>query len=385
MPLPGPPTDVRPKSKMPRPSRKKSRFSGNCRTNRVRLTCCSSTSTCAKSVFNVTSAVRFAVSPYFVSSPNWRSGSLITAGVRILSVVTRPMPYGLSSRFLLAGGRSRPIERRRARHAENAVRSAGGRGHGGQVRPLVLAADRAPQLNAPFLVLARVVADRLERDRQFRGPPALEAAGSHLPDGIPVDVRVAFVGDRLIGEAAERIGVEVVAVAPIVERIEQHAERVVLPQLIGVAPDLVRRPLVRRRRVVALPGHVDEVLVEHDPRFGPFGRRLAFSGKRLNEAGQRLGRLIDRLVEFAVDAERLGQSNRADDDAAVLAARNHFRRDRRRRVLIGDHCRRAARRLREGAGYGEPGHPNGDRDCSSDAGKRVARKWQRASGRTLES
>ena len=58
-----------PKSKMPRPSRKKSRFSGNCRLKRVRFSCCSSTSTCAKSVFTVTSAVRFAVMPYFASSP----------------------------------------------------------------------------------------------------------------------------------------------------------------------------------------------------------------------------------------------------------------------------------------------------------------------------
>ena len=39
-----------PKSKMPRASRKNSRFSGKNRLKRVRFTCCSSTSTCAKSV-----------------------------------------------------------------------------------------------------------------------------------------------------------------------------------------------------------------------------------------------------------------------------------------------------------------------------------------------
>ena len=40
----------RPKSKMPRLSRKNSRFSGKNKGNRVRLICCSSTSTWAKSV-----------------------------------------------------------------------------------------------------------------------------------------------------------------------------------------------------------------------------------------------------------------------------------------------------------------------------------------------
>ena len=74
--------------------------------------------------------------------------------------------------------------------------------------------------------------------------------------------------------------------------------------------------------------------------------------------------------------------DRADDDAAVVAARDHLRRDGRRRILIGDR-RGAARRLWEDAGHGEPGHSNGDGDRSGDAGKRVARKWQRASGGTL--
>ena len=63
----GPPP--RAKSKMPRPSRKNSRFSGKNRLNRVRFTCCSSTSTWAKSVFQVRSAVRFRVMPYFTSTP----------------------------------------------------------------------------------------------------------------------------------------------------------------------------------------------------------------------------------------------------------------------------------------------------------------------------
>ena len=49
-PPPPPKLAPTPKSKMPRLSRKKSRFSGKKRLKRVRLTCCWSTSTCAKSV-----------------------------------------------------------------------------------------------------------------------------------------------------------------------------------------------------------------------------------------------------------------------------------------------------------------------------------------------
>ena len=63
------PKPVAAKLKMPCPSRKNSRFSGKKRPNRVRLTCCSSTSTWAKSVLYVKSAVRFSVMPYFTSKP----------------------------------------------------------------------------------------------------------------------------------------------------------------------------------------------------------------------------------------------------------------------------------------------------------------------------
>ena len=50
-------------------SRKKGRFSGKNRVNRSRLICSSSTSTCAKSVWNVASSVRLGVMLYFRSAP----------------------------------------------------------------------------------------------------------------------------------------------------------------------------------------------------------------------------------------------------------------------------------------------------------------------------
>ena len=251
-PLPPPPVLLRPKSNVPRLSRKKSRFSGNCSWKRVRFSCCSSTSTCAKSVRTVRSAVRLAVMPYFRSPPQPAPTSLFTGGrtIRSAGVVGGQVRLHLDVR-----ARRRQVEadeRGRLRNAKHAVRSAIRRRQRRQVRPFVLAPDRAAQLNAPHLVLTRHVAHRLERNRHLGGPAAVEAAGVHVPHRIPVGVRIALVGDQLIGEAAERIGVEVVAVAAIVKRVEQHAEHVVLAQLVGVAPQLVGDPLARRRRVVEL-------------------------------------------------------------------------------------------------------------------------------------
>ena len=61
---------------------------GKNRLKRVRFTCCSSTSTCAKSVLIVRSAVRFCVTPYFTSTPT-RARAVVatTAASTVLSVV----------------------------------------------------------------------------------------------------------------------------------------------------------------------------------------------------------------------------------------------------------------------------------------------------------
>ena len=58
-----------PKLKVPCPSRKNSRFSGKKRLKRVRLICCASASTWAKSVFQVRSAIRPLVMPTLASTP----------------------------------------------------------------------------------------------------------------------------------------------------------------------------------------------------------------------------------------------------------------------------------------------------------------------------
>ena len=68
-PAPNGPAPAPPNVNSPWFSRKNSRFSGKNRLNRVRLICCSSASTWAKSVLTVKSAVRFCVMPYLTSMP----------------------------------------------------------------------------------------------------------------------------------------------------------------------------------------------------------------------------------------------------------------------------------------------------------------------------
>jgi hypothetical protein len=64
-----------PTEKVPAFSRKKARFSGKKSEKRVRLTCWSSTSACAKSVLTVRSSVRLWLRPIFASPPTFAPNS----------------------------------------------------------------------------------------------------------------------------------------------------------------------------------------------------------------------------------------------------------------------------------------------------------------------
>ena len=104
----GRPTGTPPNAKMPCPSRKKSRFSGMNRLKRVRLTWASSSSTCAKSVFTVRSAVSFAPTRAFASRPTFSDGSPSTAGSASRSVMCEPSTYGFASKRPGRPSTSRP-------------------------------------------------------------------------------------------------------------------------------------------------------------------------------------------------------------------------------------------------------------------------------------
>ena len=163
-----------------------------------------------------------------------------------------------------------------------------------QVRPLVLPAHHPPQVHAPHLIGARLVAQRLERDGDLDRPAAIEIAGADVPHRVPVGVGRAFVGHLAVGHAADRVGVEDVAVALVVERVEHHAERVVLPQLVGVAAHFIGDAPLRMRLPVARR-NVDVVVVEEDPRLGLLGGGLEFVRLLLHEVGNRGRGPVDSL------------------------------------------------------------------------------------------
>ena len=81
------------------------------------------------------------------------------------------------------------------------------------------------------------------------------------------------------------------------------------------------------------------VLVKGDPCFGAFGGGLAAVGLDLDEIRDRTDVAIERLVERAVDAQRLADAHRAQGRAALSVAGDDLRRDRLgRRVSVKRHA-----------------------------------------------
>ena len=195
------------------------------------------------------------------------------------------------------------------------------------MRPLVLPTHAATEVHTPGLVGTGRVAQRLEGNGHFDRPPAVEAPRPQLPHLVPVAVWIPFVGEGLIGEGAQWIGVEDERVPAIVKRVEEHAEAVVLAQLVAVASQIVGRPLRRRRRVPATRRDVHRRAIEEDPHLGLVGGRLAFVRHRLDEIADGGDRLVDRLVQATVDAHVLGRPDRAHDDVPRVIARNDRRGD----------------------------------------------------------
>jgi hypothetical protein len=84
-----------------------------------------------------------------------------------------------------------------------------------------------PVVEAPRLLLARAVAQRLERDGRLDRPAPLEPAGLDFPHGIPVAVPLTLVRDLAILSSTNRIGGEQHSIAPVVEGTEDEADEIV--------------------------------------------------------------------------------------------------------------------------------------------------------------
>ena len=137
-----------------------------------------------------------------------------------------------------------------------------------------------------------------------------------------------------IAHPALGIREEDVSVPTVVERIEHHAEMVVVVEIGRITAHVARHPLRR----IALPeprAYVDRVFVIGHPDLGLVGRCRPFERLLLHEVPDRLGVPVDALVETTVEHDRLREPNGADGDMASLVARSHGRRHRFRRARNG--------------------------------------------------
>ena len=195
------------------------------------------------------------VMPYFASTPKSPSRSPVTAGVAVRSRVAFEIAYGLISRFLAPDGTSSPTSVAISDDWKWPRSVIDGR-NAREVRDLVLPAIDAAGVEPPQLRPPGLVAKRLERDRGFDRPAAVEPADREIPDRVPVHVHLAFVGHLRVDPAADGVQLEHDGVAPVVEAVEPEREAVVLHDAGVVAPHLVDDHPIG----VALPaarGHVD--------------------------------------------------------------------------------------------------------------------------------
>ena len=283
------PVDGRPNWKMPEFSRKKSRFSGKSTLNRVRFTCCSSASTCEKSVFTVASSVRPFVMPYFTSTPAETSpvDDNDTHGARAGRAV------GLDAQVSARPKLPESLDRTRERDALQRVDAR-------QRRPeaLFIAPPQAPlEVQAPRL---RILFGELQGPKgnaDLRIPAILTDSRADVPDPVPVGVDLApLVGHLRVPLGTRRVGCELEAVAPVGEGVDDDQESVAgarVEVLLQVADD------DRRRLVVSgEDAEIERLVIEHDTNLGVEGGGLTLARFVLQKAlGER--RVVARRVRRA--------------------------------------------------------------------------------------
>ena len=201
-------------------SRKNSRFSGKNRLKRVRFTCCVSTSTCEKSVRHVPSSTRFdAEADLHVDAAVADASRCDAATSRHLAEHERlhaDVPPGLDV--------AQPVEHAGVRHLELVELPR----HRVPDRLLVAVADQAEDVHAPHLVALAREPQLLERDGLLDDEPVAPRRLDrhvHTPSQFALMYRPSS-DDCESRSAQPGIGLEVVGVQPVAERVEQQHHEV---------------------------------------------------------------------------------------------------------------------------------------------------------------
>ncbi len=157
----------------------------------------------------------------------------------------------------------------------------------------------------------------LEGDGELRAPALVRARRRNVPDGIPVFVRLAVREHEAVDQGAVRVRREVEGIALIAERIEQQFYVVVGPE--GRIAGHLRREDSVRLGVMTHHADVEVVGVAQQGDLRALARRDALRRDALNQAADLRRRLPRRLVQDAVDEDRL--RHRRDDGRAGRPAR----------------------------------------------------------------
>ena len=148
-----------------------------------------------------------------------------------------------------------------------------------------------------------------ERDLDLGRPAGLGDARLGPPPLVPFDVDIAaFVGRERVVLGAQRIDREVIAVAMIVKCVEHDLEAVVVGKGV-VAAALAGGDAAWRRG--ATDAEIERILTHDHAHLGRFARRLVDVRLLLDKVGDRLGLAPRRLVEHAVDGQRVRDPRRA--------------------------------------------------------------------------
>ena len=98
---------------------------------------------------------------------------------------------------------------------------------------VVEALDASPEVHTPQLVFAGDITQRLEGNRDFDSPPVAGDDALGLKHVVRIEVFV-IVGPGAVGLNPERINVEFVCLAFVVESIEENTDIVVVPNIVAL-------------------------------------------------------------------------------------------------------------------------------------------------------
>ena len=217
--------------------------------------------------------LRPAVTPYRASRPMSRMASVVVRGPAGLHVADTGDRERFQPQIEAARDCRQPVQL--AGHAD-ARQRVGFRDRRPQ-GAFVLAAGVALEVHAPDLRVARHEPHRAERNLDLGGPALIVDARRRVPHAVPVAVDVrggappaafAFVEDLLFELGAKRRGQEHVAVARIVEGVEDHLKVVFVEQPIGIPPHFGGAD---GKRPVGANADIEVTFVVEDANLGAIG------------------------------------------------------------------------------------------------------------------